>query len=387
MYIYVLMLLISLIFIMLYEKCEKKVTKVLFAILAVLPFFIISALRYDVGTDYFYRYVPDFNNIMNGIEVNNLEIGFKLIIQFCLLFTENYQFLFIITSGIIMALFSARIFKDSKSILLSFCIFFLAGFFFQSMNILRQYIAMGIIFFTSRFLISKKYHWFILGIIVAFFIHNSSIVGIILLLLLNKEWFSPRNIIVLALIILILGTPMMNLFEQLISNTRFGVYINSSYDRGEMRKLTILSNTIIYASIYVLYMIKKQNNNNQKEDIFFVNVQGITLIFILLSSKFYLLFRISYYFMIFQILSIPYFIKTVDSKELVLVVEKLLKKVWKKDIKISMKLEKKCTMLLSAFFIVYFSIILSYTNIFNNDEEVLPYKTIFQKEQVKEIEE
>lgn len=387
MYIYIIMLLISVLFITLYEKYENKIIKTLCAIAGVLPFFLISALRYDVGTDYFYRYVPDFNNILNGIDVTNLEIGFKLIIQFCLLFTNDYQWLFVITSGIIMLFFSSRIFKDSKSVLLSFCIFFLAGFFFQSMNILRQYIAMGIIFFTSRFLINKKYLWFILGIILAFFIHNSSIVGVILLLLLNKEWFRPRNVIILALVILILGTPMMNLFNGIISNTRFGVYINSSYDRGEMRKLTILSNSIIYAGIYILYLIKKKNNKIQEDDTFFINVQGVTLIFILLSSKFYLFFRISYYFMIFQILSIPYFIKTVDSKDLVLIVKNLIKKILKKDIKISERLEKKCALLLSVCAIVYFSVILSYTNILNNDEEVLPYKTIFQKEQVQEVEE
>lgn len=377
MYVYIIMLLLSLFFIMLAEKSNSNKIKNILTILSAIPFILVSALRYDVGTDYFYRYVPDYNSIVNGGNVDNLEIGFKLLINLCILITKDYQILFIVTSIITITLFMYTIQKQSKNKALSITIFLLGGFFFQSLNILRQYMAIAIVFFSYRYLLKSKYPIFIVSVVLAFFIHNASIVCLIMLLLKDREILNFKTILIVALIIFIFGTPLINLFKSIAQNTRFNVYIDSLYDRGDMRKLTIVSNLIIYIFMYLQYIVKRKNNTVIKEDIFYINMQGTTLIFIMLSSKFYLFFRIAYYFMIYQIVSIPYFIKTIDTEKLY---QYYFKDIMKDTMKLNNSVIKKIPIILNIFIILYFSIILSYTNILNNDEEVLPYKTVINTE-------
>ena len=382
MYVYVIMLLFSLLFILLAEKSNNNKAKKIWTLLSVVPFILVSALRYDVGTDYFYRYVPDYNKIANGGSVDNLEIGFKLLVNLCILITKDYQIIFVVTSVVIMTLFMYTIQRQSTNKALSVTIFLLGGFFFQSLNILRQYMAIAIVFFSYRYLLKDKYSVFIISVILAFFIHNASIVCLVMLLLKDKDVFNIKTILIVALTIFIFGTPLINLFKTVVQNTRFSVYIDSLYDRGEMRKLTILSNAIIYTFMYSLYIVRKKKSKITKEDIFYINMQGLTLICIMLSSKFYLFFRIAYYFMVYQIISIPYFIKTIKIEDIYIY---YVKDFLKDKIIIKSEVLKKLPIILNVFIILYFSVILSYTNILNNDEEVLPYKTIINTERTDVI--
>ncbi len=382
MYVYVIMLLFSLLFILLAEKSNNNKAKKIWTLLSVVPFILVSALRYDVGTDYFYRYVPDYNKIANGGSVDNLEIGFKLLVNLCILITKDYQIIFVVTSVVIMTLFMYTIQRQSTNKALSVTIFLLGGFFFQSLNILRQYMAIAIVFFSYRYLLKDKYSVFIISVILAFFIHNASIVCLVMLLLKDKDVFNIKTILIVALTIFIFGTPLINLFKTVVQNTRFSVYIDSLYDRGEMRKLTILSNAIIYTFMYSLYIVRKKKSKITKEDIFYINMQGLTLICIMLSSKFYLFFRIAYYFMVYQIISIPYFIKTIKIEDIYIY---YVKDILKEKIIIKSEVLKKLPIILNVFIILYFSVILSYTNILNNDEEVLPYKTIINTERTDVI--
>ena len=66
-------------------KVQNKHIKILCYSGIILAFFCVSGLRYDVGTDYFFRYVPNFQTIAQGEEVKSLEPLFIAIIKGCLL--------------------------------------------------------------------------------------------------------------------------------------------------------------------------------------------------------------------------------------------------------------------------------------------------------------
>ena len=85
-------------------KCDDKRKKTIYQILSALPFIIVSAIRFDVGTDYLIRYKPGFEVIQSGREVSNYEIGFTLLNKICLIFTDHYQSIFFITSILINSL-------------------------------------------------------------------------------------------------------------------------------------------------------------------------------------------------------------------------------------------------------------------------------------------
>lgn len=370
MIVYIIMIMISLFFTYLSVKTEDKLQKIVYIVLTMIPFIVVSGFRYDVGTDYLYRYVPDFNSIANGIDVENLEKGFKLIIKLCLLFSNNSQLLFIITSILITVFMIAGINKNSKNILISVLIFGIGGFFFQSLNLVRQFLAMSIVFFAYQYLLKKhETKWYILAVIIAFFIHNSSIIMAVLILCRKKLIFNPWAILVIISIIFVFKNTILQVLTPFIENTRFDVYLIGKYAKGYTSVLYNLVNFAIYSFMIIFYKTKMKNQMEElcliddicSEDKLLINIQALALIFTVMSSMHMLFARISYYFSIFQILSIPYFIETTRIKEVHLG-EKGMKKI------------------LYGLVILFFLSLTFYTNVVHNNNEPLPYISVFDKE-------
>lgn len=377
MIVYILMLLISILFIFISTKADKKWKKIICYILAGLPFFLVSALRYDVGTDYLRRYNYDYNRISQGIDVKNLEIGFKLIIRFCLLFTQESYLLFIVISAITIGSIMYIIIKKSKNPILSLTIFLLAGFFFDSLNIVRQYLAISLVVLGYPFLLNnnKKILLFIPFVIVAGLMHSTAFIMLILLVLNQKMLANWKWVIPTAILILILNENLLNILGFFIQNTRFSVYLTGKFAQGDVSYLFIAENLLIYLFMYYIYSKNKKLNNVQKEDILFLNIQALALLVMVLGSCHMLFIRIALYFSIFQIISIPYYISKMPNEQIVEDISKITKD------KINLKkIENKLPQYATAIIVLCFIFAFTRTNILTNTNEVLPYKTILNKE-------
>lgn len=374
MLIYLLGFFISLLFLWLSQKKAKtEKAKIIFRILAVLPLFLISALRYDVGTDYIKRYTNDYLAMAQGKQIPNLEIGFQFIDYLCLLVTKEPYLLFWITSLIILAIFFITMYKESKDVLLSATIFFLAGYFFGSLNLVRQYIAMGFLLIAYQFLLKENkkqsYLGFAICIILALFMHSSSIVGAILILLGKKVFVNVKWVLPVSILLLLVNENIMQVLGLVIGKTRFNVYLTGNMAKGEISILNILENTIIYVGMYAIFYLKQKNKEElKKEAILLLNIQGMALLTTVAGACHMLFSRIALYFVVFQILSIPYYISIMPLKT----IKEQIAYRFKKEIKEQTIKQITIVVLIIGFFSMF-----TYTNILNNDNGVLPYKTIF----------
>ena len=357
---YIAMLIFSVATICLADRFKNnKIIRISLYILSAMSFFVVSAIRYDVGTDYFYRYAPDYINMGKGIDVPNLEIGYKLIVRICLLITKDYAILFAVTSAIIIGLTFYTIFKESPYPALSVIIYFLAGFFFHSLNLMRQYLAISVILFSYRFLLDKKYILFTINIIIACLLHSISLIMVIAFILCKWEIFDLKRTVIMSIFLLVCGKYIWPyVVEFIVNNTRFAGYIGSQFDRTQLRIYDIIVNAILYILIFYMYKHKKEKGRKEK---FFLNMQACSLFFMILASTMYLLFRFSFYFGIFNIISIPYFLKNSD-----------------------LKIRNKIIVLIIL--LITLTANITKTNIKGNCDEVRPYKTIFTVKSRKYIE-
>lgn len=374
MYIYIITFLITILLVWLAEnKAKSRKNKIILLILAVVPMFFISAIRYKVGTDYEKRYVADYYTLLEGKNVGNLEIGFKAIDYLCLFFTKEPYLLFVITSLIILAIIFEVIYKKSSNRILSIIIFFLGGYFFATLNIIRQYISVAFILLGYQFLMSenkkKAYIGFVICAILAFFMHSSSIICFIIILLTKKNIMDARWVIPLSILILILNKNIMVILTPIIKNTRFNVYLTGKFTTGELSILQIVENLIIYLAMYFSYYFeKKQGKELDKQGITLLNIQGLALLLTVSGVIHTLFIRMAIYFVAFQIISIPYFFSILQFNT---ITDKINKKL-KKNLK-----TKTVEIIIYSGIVLGFSAMFIYTNILNNDNEVLPYKTIF----------
>lgn len=354
-------------------KSEKE--KIVLRVIAVLPLLVISAIRYNVGTDYNKRYVQDYINLSKGIDVTNLEIGFKAIDYICLLFTKETFLLFIITSIIILSIVFEVIYKKSTNKILSIIIFFFGGYFFGTLNLVRQYISAALIMLGYQFFTSdnkkKAYIGFIICAILAFLMHSSSIICFAILFFNRKNLVSVKWVIPVSILILILNQNIMKIFTPIIENTRFNVYLIGKFAGGELSLLTIIENFAVYIFMYLIYYYNKKNGKQLgKEGITYLNIQGMALLCTVAGVIHMQFLRIAIYFSIFQILSIPYYLENVPYDRIADFIENKFKK------KISIKNVKT---IIYCLIVISFIAIFIYTNVLNNDNGVVPYQTIFSK--------
>lgn len=333
------------------KALKKYSNKIKFA--SVIPFLIISALRYDVGTDYMYRYVPSYNLIKNGFDIESLEYAFKLLIKFCTMISSNYQILFIITTFIILIPIFYVMTKKSKCMELSILIFFLGGFFFQSMNILRQYIAIACLLLGYNFIIEKKYIKFLFFYLLAISFHTASIVAILFLFINSKKEIKVPIVILISITIFIFNDQIAQVVRSIINITRFSGYLGTSYDVEDISYFNFFKQLVIYIFLAYLFYINKDNSRKDKLSIFLLNVQGVAIIFYSLSSIISLFARVYFFFSIFQIISIPLFITYTKKKD--------------------------------NFYFYIFIVLILYSlffvnsNILRNDNEVVPYQTYYNR--------
>lgn len=362
-------------------KAEKKATKIVLFCVAALSFIVVSGLRYDVGTDYFYRYVPNYNTFANGGTISSLEILFVGLVGFCLLVTKEYYLLFFVTSTIIIGLTFLGIYKNSKSILISVLVFFVGSFFFQSMNLVRQFIAMAILFSTYKLMFNKKTLplWGIY-VIVAILFHSMSIVYLIALLLYKKV-IDYRVVMALAIIILLFFGPIIDFTLNLTAksnNPNIVKYQHYVRFEGSMPWSSLLVETGIYVFMMLSYMNAEKNGKKlDNQGVFFLNCQAIAILFILMNQHIEVFFRVALVFSFFQILSIPYFIKLNNECELKLFGDR---KIFKMK---NGYLAKNYVIISSILVLLLLTSRMIYANFIKGAEEVFPYKSIFTEQKNK----
>ena len=377
MIVYLIMLVLSILFLLLAQKTTNKKLKILYYILSALPFFLVSAFRYDVGTDYITRYTYDFNTMVKGIDIPNLEIGFKTMDKIIILFTTDPLPVFVISSAIIVGLVMTTIFTKSKNMVLSILIFFIGGFYFDSLNIMRQYLSISIILFAYKFLLKERKQkiYYIIAVLIAATFHSTSLIMLVLLFLDKKMLANIKFVLPIAAVILLLNHRLFDLIGFFIQNTRFNVYLTGKLSVGDVSIVLLFENIVLYLMMYYIYYKNKKKDNIQKEDILFLNIEGITLLVIALGSVHMLFLRIAFYFSMFHILSVPYYLSKLDGKELVEDIKKITKN--KVDlVRIETKMVSIVTILVMSIFTVHFI----RTYIFKDTNEVTPYKTVFFKD-------
>ena len=143
-------------------------------IIAILPFFLISAFRYGIGTDYF-SYTEIFNHIKT---TNSLTFAFSkweplfvIFNKIIGIFGAKEIWFFIITSFIFLFLIYLTIMRQSISPIMSIYLFFTSTLYFASFNTTRQMVGISILFFSLKYVFEEKIKPFTVLVIIAGLFH------------------------------------------------------------------------------------------------------------------------------------------------------------------------------------------------------------------------
>lgn len=305
-------------------KEHAKLISIILLCTSALILILVRGLRYGIGIDAFHSYLWKFNAALKGNEVWGDPL-YALFIKFCAFVSPNPTVFYLMDSilfvGIVyLAIAQCKI--DGKRFV--FVALFCASYhYLRSFNLQAQYLAMAFCLLAYVMLqIRGKWVLGLVASVLALGVHSSSIVAIVpiwAIHLISSKIKSNRIAFLISLGIPILAVLcrgiLPSIVELLLSNSRFASYIGSKYDVSGFSKYLFALNL----AIYVLYaapfafarLIGKKEICSDG-----LILQSFALAATLVFGVIPLMDRITYYFMFFQIVTFPYLISNLFSKQM-----------------------------------------------------------------------
>lgn len=313
--------------------------------LAALPPIFISAVRYDVGTDFFATYYSGFYRVLNGSNNDKFEIGYKLVIKVIQIFTSDAQWIFVLTSIIFIGC-SFKIFADqSVDIPFSILLFLISRFYLMGMNVIRQMIAIAIFTYALKYVLNKNLKKYILFSLLAISFHYSAIL-LLPIYYIGRLKINRRRFIQIGMIEILFASLAVSLVYQLLKVVSLKYYW--LLYRFEVCGLNFTIFTIVFNVLLLfIYFYNYKSYQNNERYCLYLNIQIMATLISFVLRSIPLLERVYWLYSFPILVSIPYMLKTFEKK-------------W---------LRYLATMIIIVFMVFYFI----YDIIILNDHSTLPY--------------
>lgn len=279
--------------------------------------FAVAACRVNVGNDYT-RYEEFFRLMMiEGSDGVPTEIGFNLLVKGIQhIFGTNVNLLiFAVFAVIIIALFLKGIYDLSVDFVFSFLLFMTFGYYFNSLNTIRYYMALAMAVVSMKYVLKKEYGKFVLVVLLASAFHRSVLLVIPVYFIASFAW--KRWQMILLAVAGVAAFVMKDLLLKVII-VIYPNYANTIYLEAGTSPVNILRCAGIFAAGLLLY---KKTIQNSRMNCFFFQLNYLSLILYLCGSFIPEVSRIGYYMNVGQLFLLPGMVAALpEGKE---------RKVWK----------------------------------------------------------
>lgn len=284
--------------------CDRRLAGNRIAIFAIYCLLTgVSACRIAVGNDY-WVYRDNFKLIAQERHVSS-EFGFNYIVKWIqqLFGYDKYIPVFAFFS-IVTVFFFVRALRDQGSDF-AFSLFLLltGGYYFNSLNSVRYYLALAIALFSMKYVLRGEYGKFVLWILVGMMFHKSVLLVIPVYLVARflavvklKTWHYVVAGVFLASLIF-----CQDLYREIIFYF-YPFYRDSMFDNGQLSYANILKCVCVLALCVVCYKTSLRDDL-VKRFYFFLNVFG--LVAYCCGSFIPEVSRIGYYMIISQVFLVP----------------------------------------------------------------------------------
>lgn len=282
----------------------------LFAIFIIL--FLTSALRFEVGNDYYNYAVTAHEVYYNGYVVT--EVGFNYLVKvvYNLFGGEYYEIVFAIFAFATLVIFLKAMYEQGDIFYEVFFLFMTFGLYFQTFNTMRYYFALAVAFYSMRYVLRKDWLRFVLLIGIASLFHKSVLIVIPVYFLATLDWnkWVIIGITLLGAICLCLKSPLLKLALYLYPSYRDTIYLEG----GTSISSIIRGVAILGFMIYIFYSC---NVEEQAKDelLIYSKLNFLSVIAYVFFSFLPVITRIGYYLSIFTILLIPKLINQIKQEK------------------------------------------------------------------------
>lgn len=306
-----------------------------------IPLWLLSALRWGVGTDFFYTYLPEFRALQwlrsGGEEtlcrelfapleellalwglpsapeealpfflgvLSNCEAGYRALMEAAIALGGNFRLVIIATSSIINVCVFYAIFTQTSDPTLAIYLYVTTSNYFLGMNIIRQYVAVGIGLAALRFVREQKLLPFLVCVAAAALFHTTALLLLPCYFLCRVRWKPYQGQLLLATVLAgsgLLGTAAAWLLPR-IGLAYYARYLGTAWDTGRFEMLFFLIDLgiLLLGGVYW----EKASRKNAYYGIWY-NMLLLGALALALSGELPLMKRVSYYYTAPQFLLLP----------------------------------------------------------------------------------
>ena len=283
---------------------RKKDVAYLYVSLAFLALLFISAFRNNIGTDYptYVRSVLYFKTHFT-FSWMNFEPGFIILNRIVGQFTQSGQLIIIVSSVITIILFHNAIKKYSVDPASSVFLFYALYMYCMSFNLIRQFIAIGIVMVSIKAFIEERFIKCVLCIAIAMLFHTSAII-VLPLFFLQKMRMNINAVIGIsfaAVLISVFYDSIMGIVIRIFP--QYAIYLNNQGGSA------IINVAVMVFSLVMLLVVRGNgvdNENDKKTLNFYTAAVLMGLVITSFSGRIVFFARASYYFFNILVFAIPF---------------------------------------------------------------------------------
>lgn len=302
-----------------YQKNIEKLRftqKIIYYFLILILPTIVAGFR-TIGADYhlyrgLYYYLNTFEKAINYKEPLFGLISFLSYI----IFQGEPWGMFLITSflTLLFILKGAERLKNFVSIPMVLFIYYMF-YYIEGFNILRQFLAMSIIFYGFKDIIDRKFFHYLILVMMATLIHNTAIITVIFYFiptkLSNDKMFGYILFFGIVIMLPILFEPLVNISQYIPILRDYTSTYKYSIKNFDFNLIKLIGETFTFLVPAIIFGNRIKNKDNRFS--FLINLSFLAFSMRILFFYFLYAWRLNYYFVMGQMLLVPFVINTYSS--------------------------------------------------------------------------
>ena len=237
------------------------------------------------------------------------DVGYYIFTFYLYKISSNPQIMIFTTALITQVCYFKFFYKYRSYLELEIFMYIASGYFFVTMNGIRQSLAAGILVLATKYLIERDLKKYLFLVIFASLFHQSALIMILIYFLIESKPFSKTTFIMIAgsVIGVMLFNELMPLLFKLLQGSNYEHY-EQVFKDGTEQGANILRVFVAIVPVILAYL-KKEDLVKYENINFFINMSIINLIFMIFSLKTWIFARFTIYFNLYNFILLPYIIK------------------------------------------------------------------------------
>lgn len=300
-----------------YSERKQQIRAMYFIGISFIIIALIAGLRRNIGDTYVYIQGYEqfaglsFEKAMEG----KGDIGFYILTYILYQINSDPQFMILIVA-LLTQLMNFKFFLQYRSYLeLELYVYIASGFYFVSMNGMRQSLAAGVVILSTKYIVNGNFKKFLLMTLLAAALHQSAIIMLPIYFICRCKAWSKK--VFLLMFFALIGTglfyELLPILERVVEGTNYAHYIKV-FMEGTEEGANILRVAVSCIPCILAYMIRDSLEDNMFNRVF-INMSVINLIFMIFSIQTWIFARFSIYFNLYNCILLGYLIKKWPSEK------------------------------------------------------------------------